>query len=187
MVTARQHRVSYAEYLAAERVSEAKHQWVNGEVFDMAGGTPEHARLQAAVAGELRSALLGSRCAVFSSDLRVKPKTSDLATYPDVTVVCVKLETHPEDGDAVTNPVVICEVLSPTTEAFDRGDKFIHYRRIPTLTEYVLVSQSAQRIEVFRRDGERWVLTEYGKGTRIELSAVRAVLDLDALYVNPLA
>ena len=131
--------MTYAEYLAAEAVSEVRHEYLNGEVWAMAGGTPEHAALAAAMIRELGASLRGKPCRPFSSDLRVHIPDAGLSTYPDVSVVCGQLETAPDDKDAVTNPIVLVEVLSESTEGYDRGAKAAHYRRIPSLREYVLV------------------------------------------------
>jgi Uma2 family endonuclease len=181
------HRVTYADYLAAERASAAKHEYLRGEVIAMAGGTPEHGRLAAAVIGELRNALRGHPCAPFSSDVRVRILATDRTTYPDVSVVCGVLERAPDDPDAITNPTVLVEVLSDSTEADDRGDKFAHYRRIPSLRDYVLVSQRARRIEVFHRDaGGGWLLSEAGPGEEVRLESLDVALGVDAIYADPL-
>lgn len=180
-------RLVYAEYLRQERQSMLKHQWVSGEMFAMTGGTPEHARLQATVASTLAAALAGKPCAVYGADLRIRSRHTDIATYADVTVVCGQLETDPEDPDAAINPVVVVEVLSPSTEAYDRGDKAAHYRRIPALREYVLVAQDSRRIEVFRReDGGRWEFEEASAGQSIRLTSIDAELVVDEIYANPL-
>lgn len=180
--------MTYAEYLAAERVSAEKHEYLRGEVFAMAGGTIEHGRLAAAVAGELGVALRGRRCVPFSSDVRIRVLATDRSTYPDVSVVCGSLERAPDDSEAITNPTVLVEVLSDSTEADDRGEKFAHYRRIPSLREYVLVSQRAQRIEVFHRAaGGSWTLSEAGPGEALRLESVDVVLSVDSVYADPLA
>ncbi len=181
--------MSYAEYVARERVSPTKHEWVNGRVYAMAGGSPEHARLAQAVGGELRAALVGRPCAPFSSDLRVHVVATGRATYPDVTVVCGKIEPAPGDGEAVTNPSVIVEVLSDSTESADRGDKWAHYQRIESLGEYVLVSQREPRVEVYSRDAEHpglWRYREAGPGQRVELPSLGVSFAVDAIYTNPL-
>jgi Uma2 family endonuclease len=180
--------MSYAEYLAAEALSDVRHEFLNGEVWEMAGGTPEHAGLAAAISGELRGALRGKPCRVFSSDLRIRIQETGLSTYPDVAVVCGQLATAVEDEQAAVNPVVLVEVLSPTTEGYDRGAKAAHYRRIPALREYVLVSPSEPRIEVHRRtESGRWELLEARPGERIELASLGVGLDVSAIYANPLA
>jgi Uma2 family endonuclease len=178
--------MTYAEYLDAEAKSEVRHEYLNGEVWEMAGGTPEHFALAAAMIGELRAALRGKPCRTFTSDLRVRILDTGLSTYPDVSVVCGQLETAADDKDAITNPIVLVEVLSEATEAYDRGAKWAHYRRIPSLREYVLVSQPEPLVEVFRR-GEpgRWELLEARSG-EIELASPGIRLDVGALYANPL-
>jgi Uma2 family endonuclease len=179
---------TYAEYAAAESKSATKHEWLNGQVFAMAGGTPEHAGLAASVIGELRMALRGRPCRVFSSDLRVKVQATGLGTYPDASVVCSKIETDAEDPQSIVNPIVIVEVLSDSSEAYDRGEKFAHYRRIPSLREYVLVSQHEPRIEVHRRNEfGRWELYEARSGELIEIASVSCELSVDDVYRDPLA
>jgi len=180
-------RMTYAEYLAAEAASGIRHEYLNGEVWAMAGGTPEHAALALAVGSELRSALRGKPCRAYSADLRVRIVDTGLSTYPDVSVVCGQLETAPDDKDAVTNPIVLVEVLSESTEGYDRGAKAAHYRRIPSLREYVLVAQAEPRIEVFRRaESGRWELLEARPGETIELASLGVQLDVAAVYANPL-
>ena len=183
---AKRTRVPYAEYLAAERASELRHEYLRGEVWAMAGGTPEHARLALAVGAELRAAVRGRPCVVFSSDLRVRIQDTDRATYPDVTVVCGERRAPDDDPDAVTNPIVLVEVLSDSTEQADRGEKFAHYRRIPSLREYVLVSQDAPRVEVFRRQPDGWLLVEAGPGGSVVLESIGATLLVDEIYADPL-
>lgn len=187
-------RVSYAEYLAAEEKSTVKHEWLDGVVYDleaqrMAGGTPERAALTAAVTAMLVVQLHGKPCRVFSSDLRVRIAATGLSTYADAAVVCTKLETSGEDKNAVTNPVLVVEVLSDSTEAYDRGEKFAHYRRIPALQEYVLVSQHEPRIEVWHRNERgRWELAqEAGPGEVATLASIGGGLAVDEVYVDPLA
>ncbi len=184
-------RMSYSEYLAFETASETKHEYVNGEVFAMAGGTVEHAALSVAVSTALANALRGRPCRVLSSDGRVRAKETGMATYPDVSVVCHKLEVDPDDEHGVLNPALIVEVLSDSTEAHDRGAKAAQYRRIPSLREYVLVSQHEPLIEVYRRNerGNWELVAEAGRGARAELTACGEVivLDVDAIYRDPLA
>ncbi len=181
--------MTYVDYLELERVSATKHEFVNGRVYAMAGGTPEHARLGGAMLAALGAALRGKPCAAFSSDLRVRIVATGRSTYPDVTVVCGKLERAGDDEDAVTNPTVIAEVLSESTESADRGEKWSHYQRIASLREYVLVGQSSRRIEVFSRDAgqpELWHYREYGEGAHAGVPSLDATIDVDAIYANPL-
>jgi Uma2 family endonuclease len=181
-------RMSYAEYLEREARSEARHEFLGGDVYAMAGGTPEHGALAIAFASELRAALRGKPCRVFSSDVRVSVPATGLSTYPDLSVVCGRLETHPEDPNAVTNPIVLIEVLSDSTEAHDRGAKAAHYRKLTSLREYVMVSQHEPRIEIMRRS-ERgvWELHGAGAGESIELASLGVRLSVDAVYEDPLA
>jgi Uma2 family endonuclease len=104
--------MTYAEYLAAEARAEVRHEYLNGEVWEVAGGTIEHGALAAAIAGELRAVLRGKPCRAFSSDVRIRVLETGLTTYPDLSVVCGQLETAPDDADAITNPLVLVEVLS---------------------------------------------------------------------------
>jgi Uma2 family endonuclease len=184
---ARKLAITFAEYLEREKASETKHEFLAGEVFAMAGGTVEHARLTSKVDGELRAQLRGRPCELFSSDLLVRVLATDLATYPDLSVVCGRIETNPEHPQALTNPVVLVEVLSEGTEAYDRGEKFAHYRRIPSLREYVMVSQNRRRIEVFRRnEDESWTLYEASAGQSAKLVSIGCELAVDEVYRNAL-
>jgi Uma2 family endonuclease len=173
-------RVTFAEYLAGELSSDRKHQLVDGEVFDMTGGTPVHAALILAVGSELRQQLRGRPCRPFGSDLRVR--AGDLATYPDCTVVCGELEVDPEDANTVLNPTVIVEVLSDGTEAFDRGRKAEQYRRVASLRELVLVGQHQPHLEVYRRTERGWIFLEAGKGGRLELESIGCQLEVDSIF-----
>ena len=181
--------MSYEEYLAAERESTVRHEYLRGEVFAMAGGTPEHAALAMAIGVQLGTALGKHPCSVFGSDLRVRVEATDLSTYPDISVICDHLERSKVDPNAVTNPVLLVEVLSDATEAYDRGEKFAHYRQIPSLREYVLVSQRRPMIEVYRKNGAgQWVLFEVHGGEFFELESLGGVtLGVDYIYRNPLA
>jgi len=172
--------VTFAEYVELERTSEIKHQLVDGELFDMSGGTPEHAALILSVGSSLKNQLRGRPCRPFSSELRVR--AGDLTTYPDCSVVCGPLERHPQDSSTILNPTLLVEVLSDSTEAFDRGRKFEQYRRIPSLREYVLVRQDEPHIEVYTREAQGWVLREAGRGEKIGLASIGCELDVDSVY-----
>ncbi|MSP63049.1 MAG: Uma2 family endonuclease [Myxococcales bacterium] len=179
--------MSCQEFVAFEAASDIKHEYLRGEVFAMAGGTPEHAALQASLGGELRQALRGRPCRVFSADLKVRVVETDLFTYPDLSVVCGKLERAPGDDNAIVNPTLLVEVLSDSSEAYDRGEKFAHYRRIPSLRDYVLVSQRAPRMEVFSRNGATRQFTEAGPGEVIALPSLEIAISVDEVYRDPLA
>jgi Uma2 family endonuclease len=179
---ARRPSCTYAQYLEFERTSELRHEFIDGEILAMSGGTPLHAFLIARVLTALGNQLGTGPCRTYSSDLRIRVPETGRATYADVTVICGEVETHPEDPDAATNPTVIVEVLSPTTERDDRGEKFAQYRHLLSLRDYVLVSQERQRIEHYARgDGGRWTFIEAGPGGRIALS-IGVVLEADAVY-----
>jgi Uma2 family endonuclease len=180
--------MTYAQYLAAEAASDARHEYLAGDVWAMAGGTIEHGGLAAAVAREIGLAIRGTSCRAFSSDVRVRIPETDLATYPDLSVVCGRLETAADDAEAITNPILLVEVLSDSTEAYDRGAKWAHYRRIASLREYVLVSQVEPLIEVYRRTGGgRFELFESRSGETVELASIAAArFDVSAVYANPL-
>ncbi len=155
------HLFTYVEYLALERDTGAKHEWCAGQVFAMAGGTPEHARLAARVSAALVVAAERRGCEAFSSDLKVRVVATGLATYPDGAVVCGPLERDKEDPNAVVNPLLVVEVLSQSTEAYDRGDKLWHYQQIPSLRAVLLVSQDSRRLELVQRgsEGDTWSRT----------------------------
>ncbi len=180
-------KMSYAEYLTFERKADVRHEYLRGDVWAMAGGTPRHAQLAAAVSTQLANALRGRPCSVFSSDLRVRIPATDLSTYPDVTVVCDRLDAAEDDDQAAVNPTLLVEVLSDSTEAYDRGDKAAHYRRIPSLKAYLLVSQNKPRLELFTRSGGRWQLSEAGPGEQLVVEPLKVTLDVDDVYANPLA
>lgn len=186
MLARESRRMTYEEYLALERDSETKHEYVNNEAYAMAGGTPEHARLQGRMIQLLGAALAGRRCEPFSSDLRVRIEATRRSTYPDVTVVCERIEHAADDQDAVTNPTLLVEVLSDSSEAEDRGEKWAHYQRLTSLRHYVLVSQKEARVEVFTRESTGWHYEDIRAGGTVVLSALDATLDVDSLYARAL-
>ena len=176
------HQYTYADYLAHEAASNVKHEYLDGEIYAMAGGSPEHAELSVAISSTLRAQLREKPCRVFSSDLRVRVAATGLATYPDVTVVCGPLEVDDAGRETILNPKVLVEVLSDSTERYDRGEKFEHYKRIPTFDEYVLVSQKEPRVEVWRRNEGSWVRDEAGPGQRLTLTSIGCEVVVDELY-----
>lgn len=184
-MTSPAHRVRYswADYVALEASSNVKHEFLDGQIYAMAGGTPEHAALAASVIGLLFGQLRGGRCRAHDADLRVRVLATGLATYPDVTVVCGPRERDPDDENAVTNPSLIVEVLSPSTEEYDRGDKFEHYKQIPSLRQYVLVSHREREVEVWTRDDAgAWTRAISREGQSARLDAVGATIDVRELY-----
>lgn len=152
------HLYTIEEYLRIERDSTQKHEFRHGEIIAMAGGSPEHALIVANVVRELGNALKGKPCHVYSSDLKIAVADGSRATYPDGSIICGPLAIHPAAGtkrDLVSNPRVLIEVLSPSTEHYDRTDKFDHYREIESFEEYVLIAQDSPRVETYRRFPDR--------------------------------
>lgn len=179
-------RYSYADYLALEASSNVKHEFLDGQIYGMARGSPEHAALAATLVGLLFPQLQGGRCRVFSADLRVRIESTGLSTYPDVTVISGPRQPASEDAQAVVNPTLIMEVSSPSTEDYDRTDKFEHYRQLAALQQYVIVSHRERRVSVWTRsddrNGDRWVEVSVGDGDVAELRSIGARLDVRALY-----
>lgn len=187
--TARQ-RFDFAEYLLLEDIAEVKHEFLDGHVWAMAGGSPAHAAICGNAMTLLNVQLHGQRRQVFTSDLRVRIKSSGLGTYPDITVVCGKLELDPDDpkGHTVTNPKVIVEVVSPSNEKYDRGEKFEHSRTIAALEEVVLVAHDRREIEIRRREPDgTWSTRLAGDGEVAQLASIGCDLPVDAVYRDPLA
>ena len=180
---ARPVRHTRAEYAAFERSSNVKHEFLDGVIYAMAGGTPEHAAVAMNVGALLNVALRTKPCRVYSSDLRIRVKDTGLETYPDVSVVCGGAERDPADDLAVTNPVVLVEVLSPSTEAYDRGEKLRHYRAIASLREVVLVDHREKLVEVHRREDDgSWTRHEAGPGGVVNLLSLGCELSVDEVY-----
>jgi Uma2 family endonuclease len=182
---AQQLKMTPEEYLAFERASDTKHEYVDGEIFAMSGGTYEHSLLGANVVGELRSALLDRPCRVHGSDMRIKSAGKPKYHYPDTSVVCGKPIFEDEARDVLLNPKVIVEVLSDSTERYDRGDKFASYRTISTLEEYVLVSQTEVLVEHYHRgtDGT-WIYRALGPGERLVLPSLGCEIPVDRIYLK---
>jgi Uma2 family endonuclease len=153
------------EYLAYDLAHEGRHEFVNGEILAMAGASEGHALATMNLGRALGNVLSGSRCRVYSSDLRVHIGETDLYAYPDLTIVCGRAELTPTQPPSVLNPRVVVEVLSPSTEAFDRGAKAAHYRRRPSIEAIVFVATSERRVEVHvRNDDGSWTLREARTG-----------------------
>ena len=175
--------MTHADYCAAECEAAIKHEYLAGEVFAMTGGTLEHSRLATEVGYLLRGALEGRPCRVLSSDARVRIEAVDVDTYPDLSVVCGPAETATADDHALLNPTLIVEVLSPSTEAYDRGLKASYYRQIPALKAYLLVVQDRAGLELHAREADgRWLMSEAGPGERLRIPALDVELEVDAVY-----
>jgi Uma2 family endonuclease len=179
----RLHRYTFQEYLALEASSTVRHEFLAGEIYAMAGGTPQHAALAMAVGAALLNQTRGGPCRVHGSDLRVRSLATGLTTYPDVTVVCGPYEADPQDKNTIVNPRVIVEVTSESTEDYDRGVKLDSFQRIPSLEAIVLVSHREQLIEVFERGGaSTWRRTEARPGASLRIGALGATLGVDEIY-----
>ena len=150
----------------------------------MAGGTPEHAAMAAEIIGQLREQLRGRPCRVFTSDLGVRVIQTGLATYPDASVVCGPTVRDPDKKTNVTNPRILVEVTSDSTEDYDRGEKLAHYQQIPTLEAVVIVSHREPRIEVWSRDpdAQSWRRSEAGAGAEAPLAGIGCSLDVNAIW-----
>jgi len=178
------HRYTFAEYLALEASSTVRHEFLAGEIYAMAGGTPQHAALAVSVSAALLTQLRGGPCRVHSSDLRVRALATGLTTYPDVTVVCGPYETDPQDKNTIVNPRVVVEITSDSTVDYDRADKLESYQRIPSLQAVVLVSHREHLLEVFeRQSGSTWRRTEARRGESLVIAALGATLAVDDVYL----
>ncbi|HEV7670267.1 MAG TPA: Uma2 family endonuclease [Thermoanaerobaculia bacterium] len=176
-------RVSVPDYLAFEREAEQRHELINGEIVDMSGGTFADSVISLNLGAELRAALRKRPCTVCSPDLRVK--ASNRYTYADVTVVCGSPVFDDRHRDTLLNPIALFEVLSDSTEAYDRGEKFAAYRSIASLEEYVLVSQKTVAVEHFHRQADgAWLLRTLGPGERLVLPALGCEIAVDEIYLK---
>lgn len=181
-------RVSFAEYLRREEASEVRHEFHDGEVLAMSGGTDGHSLVKVNVYVRAFLALQGKPCQLLDSDMRVGVLASNRTMYPDATIVCGGPEFHPFDPKRTTivNPRVLFEVLSESTERYDRNEKFEHYKLIPTFEEYVLISQKLPAVEVHRREADgSWSSEAYvGFGAVARVRCVDIELRLADLYVG---
>jgi Uma2 family endonuclease len=179
---ASRHRHTFREYLELEEVARVRHEFLDGEIYAMAGGTPEHAAMAAAITTILGRQIDQRTCRVYSSDLRVRVLATGLATYLDVTVVCGPSERDPESPTHVTNPRLIVEVLSNATADYDRGEKVQHYQTIPSLEAILLVDHESERIDLVSRQGGGWRMCSFGPGEVVPLDFIGATLAVDDVY-----
>jgi Uma2 family endonuclease len=174
------------QYLALEREAEYKSEYVGGQIYAMSGASREHNLIAGNIFAELHAQLRSQPCEAYMSDMRVKVSPTGMYTYPDVVVVCGEPQFEDEHVDTLLNPTVLIEVLSPSTEAYDRGEKFAHYRRLTSLTDYLLVSQDKARVEHFVRQGNKssqWVLTEIsGLDGELLLASIGCKVALGDVY-----
>ena len=185
------HRYTYPDYVALEEVSTTKHEFLNGEIYAMAGGSEDHSALSAEVLRILGNAAADGPCRVHTSDLRIYAERSGLATFSDGSVLCEPLDQHPPSPVATAlNPTVLLEVTSDSSEACDTGPKKDCDLEISTLREYIVVAPRECRVTVHRRNAEgRWTSQVAISGGQVEVESVGAALDVDALYwknLNPI-
>ena len=179
-------KLTEAEYLAIEWAAAFKSEFYNGEMFAMAGASREHNRIKDNLIAELGSHFKGGPCQTYSSDQRLKVSKTGLYTYPDIVIVCGQAEYAESDRDTLVNPTAVIEILSPTTEKYDRGVKFRQYQKLPSLKEYVLVSQDEPVCERFvRQPDETWVLTTVtGLGGELSFASAPARIPLTDIYAG---
>jgi Uma2 family endonuclease len=177
-------RMTAEQYLELERNAETRSEYLDGEMFAMSGVTREHNRIMLNMATDVNGAFAGRPCEVFAADMRVKVAATGLYTYPDLAIVCGKPEFEDDYLDTLTNPQVIVEVLSDSTESYDRGRKFAHYRTVESLQEYVLVSQYECRVERFeRREDGSWIYSEVSDPHgSVALNSVTLRIPLTRIY-----
>lgn len=184
MSTAAVKRYSVEDYLALERASETKHEFYDGEIFPMAGASEPHILIVGNLVREIGNLLKERDCRVYPSDMRIQCATG-LYTYPDVSIVCGPREFADDRSDTLVNPLTIIEVLSPSTEAYDRGKKFEHYKTIASLQEYILVAQDRASIHHFARQDDRWSLTVVTElGGELVLPVLGVSIPCTEIYAN---
>jgi len=168
--------ITSEEYLELERTSEDRHEYFNGEIFAMVGAKPEHNLINTNIVSELRSSFVtdSSTCRVYPSDQRVKIEAIEKFTYPDISIACGDIRFTDDSIPSLLNPLVIIEILSDSTEAYDRGIKFRHYRLIPSLQEYVLVSQTHCQVE-------RYVSSEDGSWNYLSYESIEQTMTLESI------
>jgi len=179
-------RLTEAEYLQIERAAELKSEYFDGEMFRMAVSPPEHSLIGTNIAAHFSTQLKNRPCVAYNADLRMKIENTGLYTYPDLSIICGSLQFAEGTDDTVVNPSVLVEVISDSTEAYDRGRKFAHYRQIPTLTEYLVVSQKEARIEKFSRQPTgQWILSEAnGLEATMEVPSLGIAISLSEVFAN---
>lgn len=177
-------RLTVEEYLARERQAESKSEYFNGQIFAMAGASEAHNLIVANVLASLVSMLKGRSCKAYASDMRVRVSATGLYTYPDISVVCGQARFEDDVQDTLLNPTVIIEVLSPSTESYDRGVKFEHYRTLESLSDYLLIAQDRAMVEHYTRQPDnRWLLSTYkGLEATVAIPSIACELALADIY-----
>jgi Uma2 family endonuclease len=184
MSTARQTYLTPRQYLEIERQADHKSEYFAGEIFAMVGASREHNLLATNVTRDLSEQLKERDCEVYAADMRVKVDVTGLYTYPDIVVACDEPQFDDEAVDTLLNPTVLIEVLSDSTEAYDRGKKFAHYRKLKSLREYLLIAQDRCHVEHYVRQADnRWLLSEtYEPNDQITLPSINCTLQLAEVY-----
>ena len=175
---------SIKEYLETENASFEKHEYYKGEIFAMSGAGPRHNIVSINIIASLHNSLKGKPCQPYASDMRIHIPENTLFTYPDISIICGDIMSSTEDENTSTNPTIIFEILSPSTMNYDRGGKFMLYRSIPTLKEYILIDPESIHIEQFatNKDG-LWQLKEYANKTdQLSLESIGITLLLEDIY-----
>jgi Uma2 family endonuclease len=175
-------RINVEEYLKLDRASEIRYEYIDGYAYAMSGGTAAHSLLAVNMIRLLDEQLRSGPCRVFNSDMRVR-LSEKRYVYPDATISCDVADSQ-EDNEMVRSPRLVVEILSPTTELYDRGQKFAYYQECSTIQEYLMVSSQRQKIEVFRRKGEGWAYQRYQPGQTIELESLDIHLPFSAFYLR---
>ena len=183
---ARQRFVSEREYLELERGSEVRHEYVDGVLFAMGGASREHGLIATNLVAAIRPHLRGSGCRVTASDMKVRLAEGRRYYYPDLVVSCADRRGEP-DRYTETRPVLLVEILSPTTAATDRREKLVAYQALPAVVDYLIVSQESVSAELFTRDEEGWTHATFGAGETIELASIGLALGMDAVFEDAFA
>ncbi len=173
------------EYLAVEREIEGRNEYYQGQIYAMSGAGLDHNRICGNLSGEIREQLKDRPCEAFASEMKVRIEVADCFFYPDISGLCGPMEFHDGRKDIYLNPVFVIEILSDSTEAYDRGKKFLAYQSLASLKEYVMVSQIAATVEIYRREGEHWTYEQVsGKGRSLVLASVGCEIPFSEIYRN---
>jgi Uma2 family endonuclease len=173
------------QYLAWEREADFKSEYLRGEIYAMSGASLEHNIISSNLNRVIGNQMLGRPCQILGSDMRVQVEEADAYFYPDLSGLCGRFDFHDERKDTYKNPQFVIEILSASTESYDRGKKFFHYQTLPSLREYVLVSQGEAAVEIYRKEGNRWIyqlLT--GADAELRLESVDCTVPLSGIYRN---
>ncbi len=176
---------SIKEYLDLEIETNEKHEFLDGSIYSLAGGTINHGRISGNIFAELHVNLKGSKCNPINSDVKVYVESVNSFFYPDAMVICDEIETSSKDSNSITNPKVIIEVLSKSTASYDRGDKFFLYRQLESLEEYILIDQYKAQIDIHKRKGDLWKITRVsGIENELEIEVLETKIKLSEIYDN---